>query len=115
MVDIRTGNYSNGVTIKNNDLVECKYHPDTQVLLEGILPNWSHICEKIIEISSYIPQVRYMGYDVIITDGGFKIIEINSHPGISYIQYYYPLLTDEASKDFFRQLIEEKKSELKNI
>ena len=43
--------------------------------------------DKIVEICNFIPQVRYMGFDIIITNDGFKIIEINSFP-IFYSEQY---------------------------
>ena len=90
-------------------MIDCKYHPDTGILLEGYLPHWDLIKEKIVEISSYIPQVRFMGYDVILTEDGFKIIEINSHPGTDYIQSVHPYMREGASKEFFTRLLQEKK------
>lgn len=112
MLDIKTGLFSGGLitSMTNNyfSKVESKYHPDSRIMLEGEIPHWRMVSEKIIEISSYIPQVRYMGYDVIVTDDGFKIIEINSHQGIQFIQYYHPLLADELNSRFFNSLFDEK-------
>ena len=117
MLDLNTGCFSGGwITWMTNNYftkVESKYHPDSGMLLEGELPHWDLIRNKIHEISSYIPQVRYMGYDAIVTDDGFKIIEINSHQGIEFIQYDHPLLTDELSSRFFTGLLEEKNIRLK--
>lgn len=107
-VDVETGYFSEGRTIEGGKMVESRYHPDTNALMEGILPYWDSIKEKIIEICEYIPQVKYMGFDVIITDNGFKIIEINSHQGIKIHQHYCPIYKNEYCKGFFRRLIEEK-------
>ena len=60
-----------------------------------------------------IPQVRYMGLDLIITEEGFKILEINSHPGIFVFQHLYPLLKDGMKKEFFQNLLAEKKAVFK--
>ena len=109
IVDVNTGFFSDGQDRRPTELVKCKYHPDTNMLLEGKLPHWELITEKIIAISSYLPQLRYMGYDIIVTDDGFKIIEINSHSSIDYFQAYQPLLAGELTGDFFRGLLEEKK------
>jgi hypothetical protein len=108
-VDIKSGSFYDGQTYEKDGLQDCKYHPDTKVRLEGVLPHWDLILDKILEISAAIPQIRYMGYDVIITEEGFKIIEINSHPGIDYFQTEHPYLRDELTRDFFNGLLEEKK------
>lgn len=33
-----------------------------------------------------------MGFDIGVTDKGFKYMEINSHPEIDYLQMYRPFL-----------------------
>ncbi len=114
LVDQETGGFSGGTIDIDREIEQVKYHPDTKYLLEGNIPHWKTVTEKILEISRYIPQLRYMGYDVIITDEGFKIIEINSLQGIMMIQYFYPLLKNESSKEFFNTLIQEKKARKKS-
>ena len=77
------------------------YHPDTGVLIEGYVPRWDEIKAKIVEISNFLPHLIYMGYDVVITNEGFKIIEINSHQGIGFNQTHTPFLKSPLTKDFF--------------
>jgi hypothetical protein len=107
-VDIETGRFFDGRVIDNDRLIECKYHPDTKALMEGILPYWNLIKKTISDIGDYIPQLKYMGYDVIITDEGFKIIEINSHQGIKFHQYYCPFFKNQLSSNFFQELVSKK-------
>ena len=108
-VDFQTGFFSNGRSKGKNGWIDNRYHPDSKVLLEGFLPNWDLIVAKIFEISSTMPQIRYMGYDLVITQEGFKIIEINSHSGIMVQQAYHPFMAGGISKDFFTGLMQEKK------
>ena len=110
IVDVETGFFSNGKSHGKGELIDCKYHPDTGILLEGYLPHWGLIKEKIVEISRFIPQVIFMGYDLILTEDGFKIIEINSHPGTDYIQSCHPYMRAGAGKEFFTRLLQEKKA-----
>jgi hypothetical protein len=111
-VDLHTGSFSGGEIHTDFKMLESKFHPDSKVLVEGVVPHWNLVKEKILEISDTISQVKYLGYDVIITDDGFKIIEINSHQGLELIQYYQPLLIDGVSKDLFKKLLEDKKAGL---
>lgn len=110
-VDLASGALTRGKTEQNGRIVPCTHHPDTGVPLEGVLPHWEMIAGKISEICGYVPQLRYMGFDIIITGQGFKIIEINSHSYMPYIQLVYPLLKVEPARDFFTRLLEEKKQE----
>lgn len=108
-VNIDNGRYENATVIENDEIKDCKYHPDTKVLVEGVIPNWQTIKEKILEISNFIPQVIYMGYDVIVTQEGFKIIEINSHQGISFFQTNKPIMKDDNTREFFAHQLKQKK------
>jgi hypothetical protein len=104
-IDISDGRFYDGKIITDNIMYECKYHPSTKRLLEGVIPNWQLIKDKIYEISRYIPQVIYMGFDLVVTDDGFKIIEINSHQAIGYIQSNTPYLSSTPTAEFFKGLI----------
>ena len=111
LVNINDGNFSGGII--GRDLFEkIEKHPDTGLLLSGSIPNWSFIKGKVIEISSAIPQVIYMGFDIIVTTDGFKIIEINSHPGIYQIKA--PFLSYYVTKDFYNNLFKQKKLEFEH-
>jgi len=108
-VNIDTGEFFDGRILNNNRLEECIYHPDTQAFLNGLLPHWELLKEIIFRISEYLPQLQYLGYDIIFTDESFKIIEINSHQGIKTHQFYQPFFVNEKTKGFFGELIQQKK------
>jgi hypothetical protein len=103
--NIHAGGISCGVNIQNgvlygpkwqkgDRLIDMPIHMDTKVRIEGTVPYWDLIVAKLVEIGDYIPQVKYIGYDIIVTDNGFKIIELNSHPDLDAIQVYYPMMKD---------------------
>lgn len=106
IVDINTGKYFNAKVKEGNRIVDCPKHPDTKVNIEGIIPNWQLVKDKLIEISYYLPGLKYMGFDIAITEDSFKIIEINSHQDIKLYQYYYPLLKKNEVSNFFNNLLE---------
>jgi len=111
-IDLSDGSFTHGVVFNDKKIRICTRHPDTHIPLEGVIPHWSLIKNKIIEISSYIPQVIYQGYDIVVTEHGFKIIEINSHEGIAFNQAHTPYLGNEQTKDFFVPLLDNKKQQL---
>lgn len=62
-------------------------HPNSKIELKDIqIPYYQEAKEKIIDICNKNSFLRYMGFDIAITDTGFKIIEINSRPGIAGAQ-----------------------------
>jgi hypothetical protein len=104
-----------GVNLENGRLFEPKLfdgpivkdtplHPDTKISIEGTLPNWNKLVDIILDICRYLANLKYLGFDIIITESSFKIIEINSLSGISYMQLFYPLLNSPLGKSFFHSL-----------
>lgn len=54
------------------------YQPGTDILMIGFkLPNYDILVEKITKAAEDIAQVRYIGWDVVITEQGIDIIEAN--------------------------------------
>jgi hypothetical protein len=104
-IDVETGRFSEGEFHDGLIYYKHKFHPDSGELLEGTIPRWNEIKEKIVKICSYLPQLIYLGIDLIVTDEGFKIIEINSHEGIVFNQRSYPYLKFEPTKTFFSKLL----------
>lgn len=78
-------------------------HPDTKILWQGEgLPNWAYVKGKIMDICDHISSLDYLGLDVIITEDGMKLCEINSHPAMDYEQIMCsPTLKKEKIKEFF--------------
>lgn len=108
-VDKETGRYYDAQMLKDHVYFDVKNHPDTNVLVEGVLPNWELVKTKLIEMGNYWPQLKWLGYDIAITQDGFKIIEVNSHHGL-HKAHEYP----QELKDFlFREL--KKKKEMYHL
>lgn len=62
-------------------------HPDTHVKWQGSgLPNWQSVKQMIEKICLHVSSLCYLGFDVIITNDGMKLCEINTHPGGDYSQ-----------------------------
>lgn len=111
MVDIKDGSFGAGkMVIDDNEVVDVAHHPDTKTAISGTLPYWDLITKRVLEMADYLGHLTWMGFDVVITNDGFKIFEINSHQAIERYQYYYPLLKDNPASDFLNKKIKEKNS-----
>lgn len=80
-----------------------KKHPDTDICWENnALPDWSKVRVLIDGICRHISSLDYLGLDIIITEDGMKLCEINSHPAIDYEQIMCgPVLKREKIRAFF--------------
>lgn len=102
-VTLEEGKMYNPLTYKGKELVSCPIHPDTGVNINGqIIPNWKLIINKATEISNYLNNTPYLTYDIVATDDGFKILEINSHGVIKNLQIFYPFLRNKYQRKLFQ-------------
>lgn len=79
-------------------------HPDTNVSLDGFeLPNWQYVKDMIERVCKHISSLEFLGFDIIITESGMKICEINSHPAMDIVQNMSsrPPMTDPRVREYF--------------
>lgn len=57
------------------------YHPDCDKLMVGMrIPMWDRVLEVVTKAANMIPQIRYIGWDIAITNNSVEIIEGNHNP-----------------------------------
>ena len=80
-VNLDTGKVSDAVYFYSDfDYERTHIHPDTNKNLEDIIvPDILGIKQVVLNISSYLSATPYLVMDIIPTDKGPKILEINSH------------------------------------
>ncbi len=105
--DFETG-YYNDMAVRykrfspdGNWRISC--HPDTGATFCGArLPNWEFVRKKIEQLCAHISSLDYVGLDIIITEDGMKLCEINSHPACDYAQMMCgPAMKKPEIKAFF--------------
>ena len=68
-----------------------KDHPDTGVDLESIaVPNFDMLKKMVKSISAQLSMTPYLVMDIIPTDDGFNVLEINSHGQVRMLEPWYP-------------------------
>lgn len=77
-------------------------HPETGAPIEGVvIPGLSNCIEGLLKAASHLPFCPLIGWDVVITEDGFSILEANTLPGFAVVQVHTPLLKDPRSRQFF--------------
>ena len=108
-VDVDSGFFSRGFWCDGQRYVMVTKHPHSEIPLEGTVPFWQDIRATVLAIGDYVPQMKLMGFDIMISDTGFKIIEINSRPALDTLSFFDPIHTKSLFSEFFRQLLDEGK------
>lgn len=90
-------------------------HPDTNVSPIGKkLPNWSIVKNAIFAMCNHFSSLEMLGFDIIITNEGLKVCEINSLPAMDMEQVLCePLMKNNASAAYFRLKAKQKNGFLK--
>ena len=79
-----------------------KNHPDSLMKIDNLeIPNWHEMIKYILLIMNRYSFLKHAGLDIVITDKGFKILEINSLPSLFLIQVEEGLLKDERIRKFY--------------
>ena len=99
-VDVETGRFGNTEMLMNHVYQPCSVHPDSGAPLEGVLPHWGEIKASVSDIAAYLYPMEYLGFDIVITQDGFRILEINTHQDL----HRYPEYPQEVKDYFARKL-----------
>lgn len=107
-IEKETGKLYKPQTIAAHRFYDCPTHPDSNVKIEGYLPNWDVLRKSVLEIARQLGELEYLGFDVVLTETGICVIEINIHQDLHQIAD----ATDEM-KSFFQKKIHNKMKQYK--
>jgi hypothetical protein len=83
----------------------CSYshHPETGAAIEGVqVPFWHAMKELVVSAARRTPQLPYIGWDMVATDAGPCVIEINDRIGLYVWEVHGGVLRDERARRFLR-------------
>jgi hypothetical protein len=103
-VDVETGVLSKGLQYVGK-FAWHTHHPDSGAQIEGAqIPGWDRLIGSIMDEVERMNWLDWGGFDIAITPEGFKIIEINSLPGLVSPQILdRPLLVRPRVRKFLEQ------------
>ena len=99
-----TGRFHDAEVICRHIITPCPVHPDTGVKIEGVFPHWQEVRQVITDMCRYASCLEYLGFDVVITPQGFKILEANTHQDL----HRYPTYNDDVHA-YFKHKVELKR------
>lgn len=104
-VDLETGVLGRGAAFPKTGRIEwLSCHPDTGEAIEGVaIPGWDAIREGALAFAREAPFFPYVGWDVIVTADGCKILEGNRFSDVNLLQIHGPLLRDERVRRFYEK------------
>jgi len=78
-------------------------HPETGSRIEGVpIPGLANALEGVLAAARCFPEATCVGWDLVITDSGYSLIEANAPPGIVVSQAHEPLLANPRVARYFK-------------
>lgn len=105
LVDLETGRLGRGARMTPEGRPEWHdHHPDTGARIEGVeVPHWRETLRGLLAVHAKYPELPYVGWDVLVTDDGFKVLEGNNMSGLWMFQVHGPLLAEPRVRRFFER------------
>ncbi len=64
------------------------YHACSQIQMIGRkIPYWNDVITTAINAAKEIKQIRYIGWDIVVTQNGIDIIEANHNPDTDFLEF----------------------------
>ncbi len=103
-VDLNTGGLSAAATVEDRRRVAWhERHPENGAPIAGVtVPGWKAICKALCRGAGRLPFAPLLGWDILVTEKGFCVLELNGPPGLAVHQVHRPLLVDERLCRFYK-------------
>jgi hypothetical protein len=105
MVDPETGRLGTGIRVLPSGRPEAiDNHPDTGARITGVaVRDWPRVLRRVLEVAAEHPYLPYVGWDVVVTEDGVRLLEGNANSGTDVLQVHGPLLADPRVRRFYRR------------
>lgn len=84
-------------------------HSESGKNINVAVPNWSVIAEKCLEMHNYLENLTWLGWDIVATNDGFKVLEINTFSGLVATEIFEPIGSSERYSRIFNEMLKGKK------
>ena len=105
MIDLSTGKLNDSIEEGGDGSLRLhKNHPDTSILIRDvIIPKWDDLSKFFIKTAKLISTfIKVVGWDIILTDDSFVVIEGNNSPDLTVQGRDYPMAKNIETREFLK-------------
>lgn len=100
-IDLATGKLGEAKTFYSTE--RHQKHPETGAPIVGVqIPFWEKVKAEVVNVAQRFPYIYFMAWDIVITEQGFSVLEINTSSGLNLFQMWQGLRNAELGR-FYRQ------------
>ena len=102
-IDVETGILQEAHQIEHpGKIKKVKFHPESSAQIYGAqVPNWNLIKNSILKTAELVsPLIKIVGWDVVVTNDGFVVIEGNNGPDFTQQGVDNPMSREKDIQDF---------------
>ena len=104
LIDLETGTLGEGMKFSFTGGKHIhKVHPvSSHEIINKQVPEWISVKERLIEMAGRMPYLKYVGWDIILSDDELYVLEGNVSPGLGLVQAIKPMIEFPEAWNFFR-------------
>lgn len=104
-VDLETGVLGCGVLFPTDKIRrDVEVHPETGVQMRGLkIPRWQEVRDEIERVATAVGFLPYIGWDVLVTDDSFFILEGNARSALGLLQLQRPLMANPHVRQLLKR------------
>lgn len=102
-IDLSNGEMGKGLTVNSQGQLQLfTHHPETESPIEGVhIPHYDSMTNALLRACDFLPEAKIVGWDVLMTENGYCVLEANAPPGLVVWQVHQPLLANPRNAMFF--------------
>jgi len=104
-IDLQTGELKPAIKKylkRKSEHVFYDEHPETGGQIAGVrVPDWPSLKAELLGVLDELRFLRLVGWDVLVQNDGFCVLEGNTRPSLISLQATSPILRDPRAKKFF--------------
>lgn len=103
-IDLNTGQLGKALESNNGKTTLIDAHPESGTVITGaMIPRWNEIKDFFINLGGVIkPFIKVAGWDVVLTEDSFYVIEGNNGPDLLFQGAGYPIGKDPEVLNFLK-------------
>jgi hypothetical protein len=104
VINIEDGILTNALYFSPDGQIESyDEHPLSSKPIAGEkIPGWDSVKDRIIQMAGRMPYLKYVGWDIILSDDQLFIMEGNVSPGLNVLQVFFPMKDLIQTWSFFK-------------